>query len=154
VAIPIRNYVFVVRVTDNGAPALSDEEQITVTVNEVNSPPVLGAISNQTGYWGQRVLVHRVTATRPRHPANSLAFSLIGAPAGASINPSTGAFAWTPSNLQIGSHAFTVRVTDNGSPAMFDERLVTIMVGKRPTALVYTATAVSSIPISRLCQRY
>jgi hypothetical protein len=134
---PNSQYVFVVRVTDDGAPALSDEEQITVTVNEVNSPPVLGSISNQTGNWGN-AFAFTAAATDPDLPANALAFSLIGAPAGAAIDPSTGAFAWTPSNLQVGAHTFTVRVTDNGSPNMFDEQSVTINVGLRPTVLVYT----------------
>ena len=39
---------FAVRVTDNGTPNLFDEETITVTVNEVNAAPVLGAIGDQT----------------------------------------------------------------------------------------------------------
>ena len=42
------SYTFTVKVTDNGTPAVSDEEKITVTVNEVNVAPVLAAIGNQT----------------------------------------------------------------------------------------------------------
>ena len=42
------SYTFNVVVTDNGNPALSDSETITVTVNEVNVAPVLGAIGNQS----------------------------------------------------------------------------------------------------------
>src|SRR4029434_5796393 len=122
---PNSQFVFTVRVTDNGTPALSDEEQITVTVNEVNSPPVLGAIANQTGYWGN-VFGFNASSTDPDIPANTLTFSLIGAPAGASINPVTGAFTWTPGAGQIGSHTFTVRVTDNGSPSIVDTRSVAI----------------------------
>jgi VCBS repeat-containing protein len=134
---PNSQYVFTVRVTDDGSPAMSDEEQITVTVNEVNSPPVLDTINNQTGIWGN-AFSFDADASDPDIPANGLTFSLISAPAGASINPSTGAFSWTPTMLQIGSHTFTVRVTDDGSPTMSDEQPVTINVGRRPTALVYT----------------
>jgi len=37
-----------VRVADNGAPSLSATQNVTITVNEVNSPPVLGTIGNKT----------------------------------------------------------------------------------------------------------
>ncbi len=131
------NYVFTVVVTDNGDPAMSDEQQISIVVTEVNSPPVLGTIANQTGYWGN-VFSFTATATDTDIPADVLTFSLVGAAAGASINPSTGAFAWTPAGGQIGSHTFTVVVTDNGSPQMSDSQQVTINVGKRPTAIAYT----------------
>ena len=134
------SYTFMVKVTDDGSPNLSDEETITITVNEVNLPPVLGAINNQTGYWGN-AFGFTATASDPDIPANTLTFSLISAPAGASIHPASGAFAWTPTSGQIGSHTFTVRVTDNGTPNLYDEQSVTINVGRRPTTLVYTGDA-------------
>jgi photosystem II stability/assembly factor-like uncharacterized protein len=40
-------------------------------------------------------------------------------PVGASIDPDTGAFTWTPTADQVGSHSLTLRVTDNGSPTLF-----------------------------------
>ncbi len=131
------SYTLTVKVTDDGTPALSDEEQITIIVNEVNRPPVLNTISNQTGFWGN-IFGFTATASDPDIPANALTFSLIGAPAGAAIDANSGAFSWTPLSSQISSHTFTVRVTDDGSPNLFDEQTVTINVGKRPTALVYT----------------
>src|SRR5262249_59667823 len=46
---------------------------------------------------------------------------------GATINPSTGAFSWTPSEDQgPGPFTFTVRVTDNGTPQLYAEQTVTI----------------------------
>ncbi len=53
-------------------------------------------------------------------------FSLIGAPAGAAINATSGVFNWTPT--ATGSYTFTVRVTDNGSPVLYDEEQITVMV--------------------------
>lgn len=128
-------YSFGVRVSDGVA---STDSAISITVSEVNVAPHLGPISNQTGYWGN-AFSFTAAATDPDIPANTLTFNLIGAPAGASINGSTGTFAWTPASGQIGSHTFTVRVTDNGSPSLHDEQSVTINVGQRPTALIYTA---------------
>src|SRR5262249_26066405 len=51
---------------------------------------------------------------------------------GASIDPATGAFTWTPTSGQVGTHPFTVRVTDGG---LFDERSFTITVTPRATTL-------------------
>ena len=39
-------------------------------------------------------------ASDPDVPANTLSFSLLGAPAGATIHPATGAFSWTPTEAQ------------------------------------------------------
>jgi hypothetical protein len=150
-------YKFTVRVTDSGTPNLLDEEEITVTVNEVNEPPVLGAIGNKT-IDEETALTFTATATDPDLPPNALSFSLVGAPVGASINASTGAFSWTPTEAQgPGSYTFTVKVTDNGSPILSDEEQITVIVtevNKAPTvgtigpktanegvALAFTATA-------------
>jgi len=116
---------------------MSDEEVIIVVVNEVNRPPVLNSINNQTGFWGN-AFGFTAAASDPDLPANTLTYSLNGAPAGASINPSSGEFTWTPTAAQMGSHTFTVRVNDNGTTNLDDTQTVTMTVGKRPTMLVYT----------------
>ena len=118
-------YPITVRVTDNGTPALSDFEAITVTVNEVNAAPVLAAIGNKTVRpWRADLHGH---GDRPGRPANALTFSLdAGAPAGATIDASTGAFSWTPTTT--GTYPVTVRVTDNGTPALSDFEAITITV--------------------------
>jgi VCBS repeat-containing protein len=134
---PNTPHTFTVRVTDDGSPNLTDEETITLTVREVNIAPVLGSITNQTGFWGN-AFTFTATASDSDIPANALTYSLVGAPAGASINPTTGAFTWTPTSAQLGANSFKVRVTDNGTPNLSDEKNVTITVGARPTTLVYT----------------
>jgi hypothetical protein len=122
------SYTFTVKVMDNGTPALSDEETITVTVNEVNKAPVVAAIPDQT-VDEETALGFTASATDPDVPANSLAFSLSGAPAGASINPATGVFSWTPTEAQgPGVYTFQVRATDDGSPVLFGETTVKVTV--------------------------
>jgi len=106
------DYSITVRVTDNGTPALDDFETISVHVDEANVAPVLSNVSNATI---PELALHTFTAsaTDADVPAQTLTFSLVGAPAGASIDPGTGAFSWTPTEAQgPGAYPFTVRVSD------------------------------------------
>jgi hypothetical protein len=59
-----------------------------------------------------------------------LTFSLdAGAPSGASIHPTTGAFNWTPTQAQGPStNPVTIRVADNGSPNMSAAETINIVV--------------------------
>ena len=115
-----------VRVTDNGTPAMNDFEAITIAVDEVNLAPVLAAIGNKSGVVGSAI-TFTANATDSDIPSNTLAFSLdSGAPAGATIDPSTGAFSWTPAGA--GSFPVRVRVTDNGTPVGEDFEELTITV--------------------------
>ena len=115
--------------TDDGSPALSDLETITVTVDEVNVAPVLDGIGDKT-IVELTTLSFSATATDSDIPANTLTFSLSGEPAGASIT-SGGDFTWTPTEAQgPGPHTFDVKVTDDGSPALSD--LETIIVTVNP----------------------
>jgi VCBS repeat-containing protein len=117
-----------VRVADNGAPALSDTRTFTVRVNEINVAPKLAAIGSKT-VDEETPLSFSAGASDVDLPANALTYSLVNAPAGASINPSTGAFTWTPSEAQgAGSYNVTFRVTDNGTPALSAEETITITV--------------------------
>ena len=121
-----------VRVTDNGTPALSASEAITITVGAApNTAPVLGAIGNKT-VNELATLAFTATATDADVPAQTLTFSLdAGAPAGATIGGSSGAFSWTPTEAQgPASTPITVRVTDNGSPALNDFETITVTVNE------------------------
>jgi hypothetical protein len=121
-------YTITVRVTDNGSPSMSDQKSFTVTVNEVNRPPVLAAISNKT-VDEQTLLAFTVSATDPDLPANTLRYSLLTAPSGVTLDPTTGAFRWTPTEAQgPGTYTVTVRVTDSGSPSLSDQKSFTVTV--------------------------
>jgi hypothetical protein len=68
-------------------------------------------------------------------------FSLTSAPTGATINATTGAFSWKPT--ATGTYTATIRVADNGSPAMYDQQAFTIKVNASATGLT-TNTIVSN----------
>jgi hypothetical protein len=121
--------VITVTVRDNGSPSLSDSRNIVVVVNRVNHAPVVGAISTQFAY-ALLPLTFAITATDPDVPAQTLTYSLDpGGPSGSVINPTTGVFTWTPSRAQAPStNNITVRVTDNGYPAMSATRTFTVVV--------------------------
>jgi len=96
-----------------GASALSTSGfSYPVEGAPTTAPPVLDAIGNKTIKVGS-LLTFTATATDPDLPANTLTFSLAaGAPAGATINSTTGVFTWQPSNKQgTGNYPVTVRVT-------------------------------------------
>ena len=119
-----------VRVTDDGSPALDDFETVQITVTEVNQAPVLDPIGNPSASDVGQSISFTATASDPDVPANGLTFTLdAGAPAGAAIDPQTGNFEWTPSAGQgAGTYFVTVRVTDDGLPALDDFEDLTIVV--------------------------
>ena len=62
--------------------------------------PVLDPVGDQA-VDEQVLLAFTATASDVDLPANGLTFSLSGVvPAGAAINPATGAFTWTPTEAQ------------------------------------------------------
>src|SRR5262245_47038363 len=124
------SYPITVRATDSGTPSLSDAKTFTVTVNEVNSAPVLAVIADRTVNEGSLLTVS-VSATDNDVPTNTLTFSLVSPPAGASINATSGLLSWTPSEAQgAGSYTITVQVTDSGSPALSDTKSFTVTVNE------------------------
>ncbi len=126
-------YEVTIRVTDDGTPALSDDATFTITVSEVNRAPTLDAIGDTTRTVGTALGI-TAHASDPDLPANGLTYSLPTGPSGATINASTGVISWTPTAAAIGPNAFTVRVTDNGSPALFDEEVFSVRVDAVGTA--------------------
>ena len=128
------NYNVTITVTDNGSPAASDSEVVTITVGNVNRPPVLSAIGNRPATEGQ-LLTFTATATDP--DGNAVTFSGSNLPTGATVSPS-GTFSWTPSLTQAGSFPnVTITATDNGSPVLTASQSFTITVGNvnRPPVL-------------------
>lgn len=103
---------------------------ITMIVVEPNLPPVLAPVGGKAGVAGA-LLTFAVTADDP-NPADAMTFSLIGAPAGAAIDPVTGVFSWTPTDAQApADHTVRVVVTDSATPTLADEESVLLRISRR-----------------------
>jgi VCBS repeat-containing protein len=99
---------------------------VTISIVAVNDAPVLAPIGGQA-VTEDSLLTFTATATDV--DGDGLAFSVEGAPVGATIDALTGVFTWTPTSSQgPGSYAVTVRVTDNGTPPLEDFETFTILV--------------------------
>jgi hypothetical protein len=92
------------------------------------SPPVLNPNPGQVVAPGSRLTL-QVTASNP-NPGDPLTYRLgIGAPAGASIDASSGAFSFTPSSAQAGNtYIIPITVMDARSPNLSDTKTLTITV--------------------------
>lgn len=75
----------------------------------LNQPPVPAFLPNYT-VLKNRPLVFTLKATDPDQ--DPVTFSAPTLPAGAALNPTTGAFAWTPTTNQLGQYPLTFAVTD------------------------------------------
>ena len=92
-----------------------------LNVTYVTSAPSLSPIGSKPGNE-LAPLSFTAMGTDPNLPNDTLTYSLVAGagiagtpvPAGATIDPTSGVFSWTPSETQDGSYSFRVRVTDTG----------------------------------------
>ncbi len=101
---------------------LSDSEEITITVVNVNRAPVLDAIGNQNGVENVN-LAFTISATDP--DGDSVIYSATGMPYGATLNNATGAFSWTPNYTQSGVYPVTFTASDG---TLSDSEAITITI--------------------------
>lgn len=121
-------------VADDSVPPLRATNSFTVIVRQdaPTSPPLLSPLENRTVAAGH---MHSFTNyAYDSNPIDVLTFSLDpGAPPGASIDPVTGIFTWTPGDADTNSvHYVTVRVTDDGSPPMSGTATFAVTVEPAP----------------------
>jgi hypothetical protein len=135
------SYPVTFEVTDAGAPEETDSETITISVGNVNHPPVLDAVGSHVVYEGAPFAIS-VAASDP--DADALAFAVDGLPLdGALVDAGDGTaeFGWSPAVGSAGSYPLTVRVTDAGVPTLEDLEDVTITVIARPPEALYVKKA-------------
>ena len=99
------------------------------TVFIPNTPPFIFPISDMTSNEMQRI-VFTINATDTNLPAQTLSYSLLGPPVGATIS-SNGVFRWRPSEEQgPGTYSISVRVTDSGLPSQSSTQTFRINVNE------------------------
>jgi plastocyanin len=129
---PTTNMVFI-SVTDGNslavnATSLSITGSFDIVVEEVNSAPVLADMSDRIVNPG-RTISFIAMAIDADQPTNTLAFSLMNPPIGATIDPASGAFDWRPGvALADTTNVVQVRVQDNGTPGLSDAKSFTVIV--------------------------
>src|SRR5439155_767596 len=140
------DYSVTVRGTDNGTPARGASRTFAIHVNEVNVAPALAPIADRSVSEGS-LLQFTAAATDADLPANMLTYSLdAGAPAGTAIGATTGVFSWTPTGAQgPAGYSITVRVTDDGTPALDASRTFAIHVVEVNTAPTLAPIADQSV---------
>jgi hypothetical protein len=137
VVLPVAG-TYAVTITSFGTTSAAEIFQVSSFNNGeplvINRAPVLNHIGPQVLGAGLPVTF---TAQASDPDGNGLLFSLDpGSPGGAVINPSTGAFTWTPPITGLSSVTpITVRVTDNGNPILSAAETVLVEVIAGPTMM-------------------
>jgi len=91
---------------------------MVVTIPLTNTAPSLATMSNWIVNAGQTV-AFTASATDMDSPPQTLVFSLLSAPTNATLNASSGAFAWRPLVAQANTtNLVTLKVADNGTPGL------------------------------------
>lgn len=109
----------------------------------MNTPPTLAAIGPKSVV---RLSTLTFTAIGNDADGHVLTYSLVGAPAGATINASTGVFSWTP-NTTVGSpFSFSVQVSD-GRVSVTTPVSVTVTPMACGTPTVTISTGNGSCPV-------
>jgi len=109
-------------------------DDVQILPSLVNAPPKIAAITSQVAR-ADVLLTFPVIASDP-NAGQIITYSVDTdtAPAGASIDPVTGVFSWTPRSDQLRTNGYyvTVRATDNGQPRLTASSVVPIIVADGP----------------------
>jgi len=111
---------------------LTDAEDITITVNSVNNPPVLTAIGNKSVNEGE-LIQFTISAIDP--DGDSLTCSASNLPSGASFDSGNRTFSWTPSFTQAGSYSNVHFEVTDGELTDTEDITITVSNVKDPPVL-------------------
>jgi parallel beta-helix repeat protein len=120
------NYFVTFTATDGGTPRLTDSETITITVRNVNRPPVLARPLTIPAVGEGLRLEFRVLANDP-DAGDTLTFAVTPKPGTGDVDRTTGVFIWNTLIGDEGSYPVTFMVTDQDGAA--DSATATVVVG-------------------------
>ncbi len=113
----------------------SDREPVTITVEHVDRPPVIDPISDQTIDEGQ-TLTLQIKGTEPdKEDQDKISFSMKNLPPGASFDPATATFTWTPTYEQSGVYSNIVAIMQAGAFSDSTTFSITVNHVNRPPVL-------------------
>ncbi len=115
----------VTELIDTGS-LINDLTSCPAIAGEVNLPPVLGPIGDRQVDVGAPLQII-LTATDPNID-DMLTYSAGDLPPGATLEPSTGEFNWTPVEIGDSPYQVTFTVTDDGDPVLEDSETILITV--------------------------
>jgi hypothetical protein len=149
------SYSIRVRATDNGSPALSFEQALTISVNNVNETPT--ALNLSANAIDENVangtVIGNFSSTDPDNPGagQTFTYTLVAGTGGTD----NAAFAISGNQLQTAAainyeaqagYSIRMRTTDSGSPAQTFDQVFTINVSnvnEAPTALNLSANVIN-----------
>ena len=138
---------FVVRIIVSDG-FLTDYEDITITVNEVNLPPVLSPIGSKTVNEGS-LLQFTITASDPDIPSQTLVYLVSNLPPGASFNPTTRVFTWQPTAGQAGIYSGIHFEVSDGLLTDSEDITIVVAASSYPTPVGgYSVSLTKQTPIS------
>jgi hypothetical protein len=135
-------YVFRLRATDiEGA---SDELEVVVRVADVNRAPLIETVYNRQVALGKE-LRFTLTGSDP-DLAETLRFSAVGLPEGATLDAVSGEFVWTPGAGQAGDYLVMVSLTDGKTTTVRPLSLRATLTPELPTALINLTPGFPVVP--------
>jgi hypothetical protein len=124
----------------------SDDQSFTITVINVNDPPVITSTPVTTAKEGE-LYTYDVNATDP-DAGDVLTYSLTKSPSGMSINPATGLIQWTPTEEQLDDNDVIVQVSDtSGATDTQDFTIVVVEAGSNPPVITSTPITTGTVGV-------
>ena len=116
------------------------------TVTKTFTLSVVSEVSNTAPQFssnpGTNLLVGKTytyDANASDSQGDTLAYSLVTAPTGMTINSSTGVVTWTPATGDVGTHTTTVRVVDSQGLGVDQTVTLTVLAANRPPVITSAA---------------
>jgi len=129
---------------------VTDYEDITITVTVIDEvAPVLNAIGDKGINWGATL---SFTISGSDANGDALTYSASNLPVGATFDPATQTFSWTPEDVQAGVYASIRFQVSDGS--LSDTEDITITVSGGVLADVNSDGAVNSLDMIRVGQHW
>jgi hypothetical protein len=101
-----------ISVKDLAGPGV--EKTFAITVNNINRPPELSPVGQQTVAENVTLTVTLQGSDPDKEDAGKLQYAGTNLPQGATLDPANGTLSWTPGYTQAGSYQISIKLTDTG----------------------------------------